>query len=91
MFKKILFVTMIAASLGGAATSVAADVYINVAPPPLRVETEPAPRPGYIYTPGIGHGVMVIMSGYRVHGCMNVVAIATLDQSGLIITMVAGI
>jgi hypothetical protein len=52
MIKKILFITAIAASMGTIATPAAADVYVRVAPPALRVETESAPRHGYIRTPG---------------------------------------
>lgn len=70
MIKKILFVTLIAASLGSVATPAAADVYVRVAPPELRVEEAPAPRPGYVYTPGYwtwrhGHHVWVKGSWVR--------------------------
>ncbi len=52
MIKKILFITMIAASMGSIATPALADVYVRVAPPALRIEAEPAPRHGYIHTHG---------------------------------------
>jgi len=67
--KKLLLVTMFAASLGGIAMPAVADVYVRVAPPALRVETEPAPRPGYIHTPGYWawrHGHHVWVSGHWV-------------------------
>jgi len=28
------------------------DVYANIAPPPMRVERVPPPRPGYVWAPG---------------------------------------
>jgi hypothetical protein len=54
MIKKILFATMIAASMGGIATPAAAavDVFVQVAPPPMRYEAVPAPRNGQVWAPG---------------------------------------
>lgn len=56
MIKQSLFAAMLVASLGTAVsqTAAAADIglVINVAPPPLRVETAPAARRGYVWTPG---------------------------------------
>lgn len=53
MIKKILFATMLAASLVSAVPTVAAaDVYVRVAPPALRTEVMPAPRHGHTWTPG---------------------------------------
>ena len=54
MFKKAIFTTLIAASLGAGAVpqAVAADVIVRVAPPAPRVEVAPAPRRGYVWVPG---------------------------------------
>ena len=55
MIRKILAAAMIAASLGsiGVATPAAAvTIYVLTAPPPMRVETVPAPRRGYTWSPG---------------------------------------
>ena len=39
MIKKVLFVSMMAASVGGIAIPAAAAVYVQVGPPEMRVET----------------------------------------------------
>ena len=52
MIKKVLFVSMIAASVGGIAIPAAAAVYVQIAPPAMRVEAVPAPRHGYVWAPG---------------------------------------
>lgn len=54
MIKKILLGTMVAASLGIASAPAveARDIYVQVAPPAPRVEVVPAPRKGYLWTPG---------------------------------------
>ncbi len=52
MIKKVLFVSMIAASVGGTAIPAAAAVYVQIGPPAMRVETVPAPRRGYVWAPG---------------------------------------
>lgn len=53
MIKKIVLAAMVAASLGGVATSVtAANVVVQVAPPALRHEVMPAPRRGYVWVAG---------------------------------------
>ena len=55
-FRKSLLVGLCAASLGGVmapmTANAAVEVYLNTAPPPLRVEAVPAPRHGYIWVPG---------------------------------------
>ncbi|HEX2586443.1 MAG TPA: YXWGXW repeat-containing protein [Steroidobacteraceae bacterium] len=69
MIKKILLVTVIAASMGGIATPAAADVYVRVEPPALRVEPVPEPRRGYVYAPGYWdwrHGHHVWVKGHWV-------------------------
>ena len=51
----VVALTMALGTLGMAVTASAAkfvDLEIGVAPPPDRVETVPAPRPGYIYERG---------------------------------------
>lgn len=52
MIKKVLFVSMMAASVGGIAIPAAAAIYVQVAPPEMRVEAVPAPRRGYVWAPG---------------------------------------
>ena len=54
MFRKLLAAAVVATALGTAvAPEVAsAQVYVQVAPPPLRVEPVPAPRRGYVWVPG---------------------------------------
>jgi hypothetical protein len=53
MMKKILLGTMVAATLSVGSVSVAtADVFVRVAPPAPRTEVMPAPRKGYVWTPG---------------------------------------
>jgi len=55
--KKLVVSALIAAGLiGGASVSLPGladvDVHLNIAPPPPRVEVVPAPRAGYIWSPG---------------------------------------
>lgn len=53
MIKKVLFAAMIAATAAGITLPASAvEVFIQVAPPPLRVERVPAPRHGYVWVPG---------------------------------------
>ena len=54
MIRKTLLAGLLAAGLGGIAAPAAAavDVYIDLAPPPARYEVVPAPRRGYVWTPG---------------------------------------
>jgi YXWGXW repeat-containing protein len=54
MIKKVLCAAMMAASVVGvtAPASAATVIYLQAAPPPLRVETVPAPRHGYVWVPG---------------------------------------
>lgn len=70
MIKKILLVTVIAAAMGSIATPAIADVFVRVAPPALRIEAEPAPRAGFIHTPGYWawrHGHHVWVAGSWMH------------------------
>jgi hypothetical protein len=53
MLKRTLLAAGLAATLGFAAVpSQAVTVYVHEAPPPLRVETVPAPRAGYQWVAG---------------------------------------
>jgi hypothetical protein len=52
MIKKVLFISMMAASVGGIAVPAAATIYVQVGPPEMRVEAVPAPRHGYVWAPG---------------------------------------
>ena len=56
MMKRILFAAMMTTSVVctavPASATATANVYIQVAPPALRVETVPAPRHGYVWAPG---------------------------------------
>src|SRR4051812_6136903 len=54
MVKKLLFAAMLATTLGAVATpSMAArEIVVQVAPPAPRDEVVPAPRRGYVWTPG---------------------------------------
>ncbi len=55
MIKSVLAAALLAASLGTLSASAGAaqiGLSINVAPPPPRVEMVPAPRRGYVWTPG---------------------------------------
>ena len=57
-FRKSLLIGLCAASLGGIAAvtpmtaSAEVQIYLNTAPPPLRVEVVPAQRRGYFWVPG---------------------------------------
>lgn len=50
--KKTLLGMMVASSLGAMTLPAQAEVFVRVAPPPLRVETVPAPRAGYVWENG---------------------------------------
>jgi hypothetical protein len=55
IIKRTLLATMVAASVGSVTnvtTAAAADIYVEIAPPALRYEVVPAPRVGYVWTPG---------------------------------------
>ncbi|MEP6657656.1 MAG: hypothetical protein ABJC33_10505 [Betaproteobacteria bacterium] len=54
MMKKLLLAAMVATALGTvpATPAVAADIVVQVAPPPLRAERVPPPRRGYAWAPG---------------------------------------
>jgi hypothetical protein len=72
MIRKLLLATMIATSVVGIATPAAAavEVFVQVAPPPLRQEAVPAPRHGYFWVPGNWNsrsGHYVWASGTWVH------------------------
>ena len=55
-FRRTLLTALYIAALGGLAVPVTANaeiqVYLNMAPPPVRYEAVPAPRVGYIWAPG---------------------------------------
>ena len=50
--KPSLYAAALAALMGAAALPAHADVFVRVAPPPLRAEVVPAARPGYAWAPG---------------------------------------
>src|SRR3954452_17108976 len=55
MLKKMLFAAMVASAVTTAAVMplpAAAQVYVQVAPPPMRTEVIPAPRHGHVWVPG---------------------------------------
>jgi hypothetical protein len=52
MIKKVLFIGMMAASVGGIAVPAAATVYVQIGPPAMRIEAVPPPRQGYVWAPG---------------------------------------
>lgn len=54
--KKILVAVSLAASLGSVAMPAAAQVYVEVAPPPPRFERVPPPRHGFVWVPGHWEG-----------------------------------
>ena len=70
MIKKILVVAMLAASIGSVAMPAASAVglYVEIAPPPMRIEAVPAPRHGYIWAPGYwnwhGNGHVWVAGSY---------------------------
>ena len=54
-FRKPLLAVLIAASLGGISVPTlarAVEIFFTTAPPPARLEVVPAPRRGYLWTPG---------------------------------------
>ena len=52
MIKKLILGAAVAASLGAMAAPALADVYVRIAPPPMREEVRPEAREGYIWVPG---------------------------------------
>ncbi len=52
MIRKLLLATSVVAALGSISVPASAAVYLQVAPPPARVEVVPAPRRGYTWAPG---------------------------------------
>lgn len=54
MIKKILLASMLAASVAGIAVPLPASaaIIVQVAPPPMRHESVPEPRRGYLWVPG---------------------------------------
>jgi WXXGXW repeat (2 copies) len=60
----------VAGALSSPVASARTVIYANIAPPALRVETVPAPRPGYVWIAGYwgwGHDHYVWHSGHWVH------------------------
>ena len=62
MLKKLLAAGMLAATIGTIPVPAVAQVYVEVAPPPLRHEVVPSHRRGHVWVPG--HWVW---RGYRHH------------------------
>jgi WXXGXW repeat (2 copies) len=52
MLKPSVYAAVLAALLGASALPANADVFVTVAPPPLRNEVVPAARPGFVWAPG---------------------------------------
>jgi hypothetical protein len=52
MFKKIVLASMLSAALAGAAAPAISAIIVQVAPPAMRDEIVPAPRSGYLWSPG---------------------------------------
>ncbi len=52
MIKPSLCAAAFAALMGASACPAYADVFVSIAPPPLRAEVVPAARPGYLWAPG---------------------------------------
>lgn len=55
MFTRNLLVLLAAGAIGVVAprpSSAAVDVWVNIGPPPPRVEVVPGPRPGWVWQPG---------------------------------------
>ena len=79
MLKKLLAAGLLAAAIGTVSAPAVSQVYVQVAPPPLRHEVVPAPRRGHVWVPGHwvwrghrhhwapGHWV-VARKGYRYYG-----------------------
>lgn len=62
--RKLLAAALCAAAFGAVPMVASADVWVDVAPPPVREEVIPAPRAGYVWAPGYwdwrhGHHVWV--------------------------------
>ncbi len=51
-FKKLTLAALLAAAIGATAVPAYADIFVRVAPPALRVEVAPEPRPGYLWVEG---------------------------------------
>ena len=51
-FQKLTLAAVLAAAMGGTVVPAYADIFVRVAPPEMRVETVPDPRPGYIWVNG---------------------------------------
>jgi hypothetical protein len=68
--RKLFIATLAAASLAGTALPAAAahvDLFVDIAPPPVRYEAVPAPRLGYVWAPGVWewrHGRHVWLGGH---------------------------
>jgi hypothetical protein len=50
--KNVLLGLLVASSFGATALPAQAEIIVNIAPPPLRVEPVPAPRAGYVWEAG---------------------------------------
>ena len=57
-FRKTLLATLIAATMGSVSipAMAAVEIFFNRAPPEARYEATPAPRKGYLWTPGFWDG-----------------------------------
>jgi len=71
--RKLIIGSLLAASLGALALPAAArtEVFVNIAPPPLRYEPVPVHRVGYVWVPGYwdyrGHRYVWIGGHYARH------------------------
>jgi hypothetical protein len=52
MIRKIIVAAMLAASFGSIAIPAGAEIIVRIAPPELRMEVAPAPRPGSLWVDG---------------------------------------
>jgi ammonia channel protein AmtB len=71
--RKLIIGSLVAATLGAIAVPAVAahvDLFVDVAPPPARVEVVPAPRAGFVWVPGVWewrHHHHVWAGGHWVH------------------------
>ena len=52
MIRKVILAAVLAASFGSIATPANAAIFVQIAPPPPRVEVAPQPRRGYVWVAG---------------------------------------
>jgi hypothetical protein len=71
--RKLLVAAILAAAAGALSLPAAArshvDLFVGVAPPPVRYEVVPAPRPGWVWVPGVWewrHGRYAWVAGHWV-------------------------